>query len=514
MSESLHYRALRRTRRRVLGALAAGLAAAALVPATADAAPGPAAGIAWAPCGDRLECATVPVPLDWARPYGPTIRLAVVRHLASDPAHRIGSLLVNPGGPGDSGVQEVITRGAALDARTEGRFDVVGWDPRGSGRSAPVSCFAGPAERAAFWGDTVVPTTRADERRYLAKTVALAKRCGRRNGALLAHISMADQVRDLDHLRALVGDRRLTFFGESNGTLMGQTYANMFPGRVRAMALDGIVDPIPYNRGIAAALANGLTDTDLVWDQFIARCQAAGPDRCALAGHGRVAPRVDAFLARLRRAPLPTTAGPLTYGELLALAKFVVPAFPKDWPEVSVPLELAIEGDGSVLKELTGDLTSDATRLAFEQNTALTCADAPPRQNAAQWPAVVRRLTEVSRIGGGAFGWVIGAPCASWPARSAVRYTGPWGAITRIPILLVSLRYEPNTPLDSARIAERRLGNAVLLVQNGPGHLTANNPSACIESALTEYLVRLRTPARGTVCASDHAPFDPAFGQS
>jgi hypothetical protein len=278
------------------------------------------------------------------------------------------------------------------------------------------------------------------------------------------------------------------------------------------MLLDGVVDPIPYNRGTAAALANGLTDTDLVWDTFVAACEAAGPQRCAMAGQGPVGPRIDAFLARLKRAPMATTAGPLTYGEAITLAKFVIPAFPRDWPDASVPLELAIEGDGSVLKQLGADITSDAFRLAFEQNVALTCADAPSRQTAAQWPGVVRRLTAISRIGGTAFGWVNGAPCASWPARSAVRYSGPWGAVTRTPILLVSLRFEPNTPLVSAQIAQRRLGNAVLLVQDGPGHLTANNPSACVNAAMTDYLVRLRTPARGTVCASDHVPFDPAFG--
>jgi len=505
--------------RLLLGAVVLALLAAVLAPVPAAAAPaaapasGAAAGIHWTPCGDRLECATVPVPLDWSRPHGPAISLSVMRHLATDPAHRIGSLLLNPGGPGDSGVDEVASRGAFFDALTGGRFDVVGWDPRGSNRSAPVSCFATAAERAAFWGDVLVPTTRADERRYLAKTVGLAQRCGQRNGALLEHISMADQVRDLDHLRQLVGDRQLTFFGESNGTLMGQTYANMFPGRVRAMALSGIVDPIVYRHGLAVTLATGLTDADLVWSKFLSLCQAAGPARCALAGHGPVAPRVDAFLARLRRAPMDTPAGPLTYGELLAAAKFNVPASPADWPASSVALELALEGDGTILKQLTGDLTSDAVRLAFEQNTALTCADAPSRQTAAQWPAVVHRLTRISRIGGAAFGWIIGAPCASWPTRSATRYDGPFDRHTGTPILLINIRYEPNTPLVSARIAERRLGNAVLLVQDGYGHLIANDPSACVDAALSTYLVHLRTPARGSRCGSDHEPFDPAFGQ-
>ena len=495
----------------LLGAVVVALLGALIAPVRAAAAPAP--GIDWTACGDRLECATVPVPLDWSRPHGPVISLAVMRHLATDPSHRIGSLLINPGGPGDSGVDEVVKSAAHLDALTGGRFDVVGWDPRGSHRSTPVSCFATAAERAAFWGDVLVPTTRADERRYLAKTVALAQRCGQRNGALLEHISMADQVRDLDHLRRLVGDRKLTFFGESNGTLMGQTYANMFPGRVRAMALDGIVDPAVFRHGLAAALADGLKDTDLVWSKFLSLCQAAGPDRCALAGHGPVAPRVDAFLARLRRAPMQTAAGPLTYGELLAAAKFNVPASPADWPLAAAGLELALEGDGTVLKLLTADLSSDAVRLGFEQNTALTCADAPSRQTAAQWPAVVHQLMRISRIGGTALGWVIGAPCASWPARSAARYDGPFDRHTGTPILLINMRYEPNTPLSAARAVERRLGNAVLLVQDGYGHLIANDPSACVDAALSAYLVHLRTPARGSRCGSDHEPFDPAFGQ-
>lgn len=137
----------------------------------------------------------------------------------------------------------VAERGEALDAMTGPRFDVVGWDIRGgAGASAPVGCFADAGERARFWDGLPVPTTRAEERRYLAKTIELAQRCGERNGELLAHISTADTARDLDHPRRLVGDRRLTYFGESFGTMIGQTYANLFPHRVRAMALDGVVE--------------------------------------------------------------------------------------------------------------------------------------------------------------------------------------------------------------------------------------------------------------------------------
>ena len=205
--------------------LAAGTAVAALAPVTATAgasersAPPPA--ISWTGCGTQLECARVSVPLDWAQHGGRTITLSVIRHLASHPGQRIGSLFVNPGGPGDSGVAAVAERGGALDAITGGRFDIVGWDPRGSGGSTPVSCFASSAEREAFWQGMPVPTTRQDEQRYLAKSVALAQRCGARNGDLLAHISTTDTARDLDYLRGLVGDSRLTFYGESTGTFLG-----------------------------------------------------------------------------------------------------------------------------------------------------------------------------------------------------------------------------------------------------------------------------------------------------
>jgi hypothetical protein len=202
----------------------AGVMLAVVLPVTVDAStPRGSAGragpgqppIGWTTCGSRLECASVPVPLDWRHPGGPTITLAVIRHLASRPERRIGSLFFNPGGPGDSGVAAVAERGESLDTLTRGRIDIVGWDIRGTAGSAPVMCFADAAERASFWQGLPVPTTWTEQRRYLAKTVALARRCGARNGELLSHIATADTAMDLDHLSRLVGDRRLSYLGES-----------------------------------------------------------------------------------------------------------------------------------------------------------------------------------------------------------------------------------------------------------------------------------------------------------
>jgi pimeloyl-ACP methyl ester carboxylesterase len=256
--------------------------------------------IAWHGCGKRLQCARVPVPLDWDRRRGPAIKLSVIRHLASRPGKRIGSLFVNPGGPGASGVALVREGGTALDALTQGRFDVVSWDIRGSGGSAGVSCFKSERRRTRFWDHRSIPTTRPGSRHYLPRTVTYSERCGAVNGGLLRHISTADTARDLDYLRRLVGDRKLTFYGASAGTLLGQTYANLFPGRVRAMVLDGVVDPVPWTTGAEPAIANLRRDTDRVFEKFESLCQRAGPTDCALAGKGPVAVRVKRLFHRLR----------------------------------------------------------------------------------------------------------------------------------------------------------------------------------------------------------------------
>ncbi len=475
-----------------------------------------AARIAWRPCGKRLQCARVRVPLDWAHPGGRKISLAVIRHLASRPGRRIGSLFFNPGGPGVSGVDAVRANGAALDALGEGRFDVDSWDPRGTGASTRVRCFSNATSQARFWGvDWSVPTNRAQSLRYVSKTVAFARRCGELSGSLLAHISTADTARDLDYLRRLVGDRQLTYLGWSYGTFLGQTYANMFPPRVRAMALDGVVDPVAFTTSVAASITSNIGDTDLVFAKLLSLCQRAGPARCALAGHGPVAARVNRLLARVRGAPIPTpsaTPPRLTYGDLL-LDLYAALGNPASWPRLAVNLERALRGDGSALETEAGQ-ARPVLQSALVSAAALQCADKPaPRVGPSAWPQVIGRLTHVSRTSGPVNGWWLWAPCASWPARSAERYTGPWNVATNTPILVVGTRFDPNTPFANARRVARLLGNAVLLTHNGYGHVSIGDPSACVVRATRNYLVDLITPPKGTVCTSDRQPFDPQFGQ-
>jgi pimeloyl-ACP methyl ester carboxylesterase len=198
--------------------------------------------------GKRFQCARVAVPLNWYRPAGPQIKLAVIRFLGSDQKHRLGSMFVNPGGPGSSGVGIVKDIGPMLSAWGRGRFNVVGWDPRGTNASDPVRCFISQAAEARFWRGVQTPVTAVASRAFARRAAALSRRCGQVSGQLLDNISTEDTARDLNRLRQLVGDRKLTYVGLSYGSMIGQTYENMFPGRVRAMLLDGIVDPVEIHR--------------------------------------------------------------------------------------------------------------------------------------------------------------------------------------------------------------------------------------------------------------------------
>lgn len=473
----------------------------------------PASGIAWTPCGERLECATVPVPLDWDDPGGATLDLAVIRHLASRPDQRIGTIFANPGGPGDTGVGLVRDAGDDLDLWGDGRFDWIGWDPRGTHASTPVNCFESDADAAALWGDVKVPSTPAESDAYAERTADLARRCGEVMGPVLAHISTTDTVRDMDHLRELLGEETITYVGLSYGTFIGQVYANMFPDRVRAMMLDGIVDPVAYTTDMETQIERGTSSTDEVFEQFLATCDAAGPEKCALAGHGETAEaRVDRLLAQVQQAPIPAPKanppGELASTDLLATT-FAPLRDPHLWPDYARALDEAVEGDPTALATAAAQTRTVAAHNEATKSSAISCLDSPASKPVADWPTVIGAFTERDTIAGPLLGWWLWAPCASdWPASSDDRYTGPWDAETTVPILLIGTRHDPNTSYQNAEASQDLLGNAVLLTHEGYGHLSTNDTSECVEAARVRYLVDLAPPATGTVCEADQKPFE------
>ncbi len=471
--------------------------------------------VAWSACGTHLQCARVAVPLDWSKPTGPQITLAIVRHLASRPSARVGTLFFNPGGPGVSGVTTLREAGDELDTLMGGRFDIVSWDPRGTGASTHVRCFTNLTALGRFWGDVGVPTTASASPAYLRKTVAFARRCGEVSHALLPYISTADTARDLDYLRRLLGERRMTYLGWSYGSFLGATYANMFPNRVRAMVLDGIVDPIQNVAGREPSLANGEADADLVFRTFELLCDRVGRSRCALAGNEPAARGITRLIERLRRAPISAPSAPggrLSYGDFLT-ALFLKLRSPEQWPQLAKDVRAAERGDGSALEIVARTLRSPSGYEQLEAPIAIACADSPAQNPPTAWPQVTDRLTAISFIYGPLSSWWLWAPCASWPVASADRYTGPWNARTKTPILLISTTYDPNTPFANGRHLQRLLGNAVLLTHDGYGHTSTADPSACVERAERRYLIGLIVPKRGSVCHSDREPFAPNFGK-
>jgi pimeloyl-ACP methyl ester carboxylesterase len=487
-------------------------------PNSAAASPGPRGGSAainWTACdppGSGLECARVAVPLDWDKPHGKQIGLSVIRHLATRPAERIGSMFVNPGGPGASGVGIVRDLSDVLDRWGAGRFDVVSWDPRGTNDSTPANCFTSDAARDQFWAGASIPFTKAASKAYQRKTVDLARRCGQVSGDLLDHISTADTARDLDALRGLVGDDLLTYVGLSYGSMIGQTYINLFPTHIRAMVLDGIVDPVAYTKSAEARVTDQASAFDAVFGTFLELCESAGAGHCALAGHGEtVAQRVARVFDTARRSSIPAPhsdpPGALDYADLI-LASYNPLRVRADWAGFAEDLNAAADGDASRMEDVARALRTPAGFAGATTSASISCVDASARKPSQSWPSVIPKFTDTSTLYGPLLGWWLWAPCASnWPGRSTDRYDGPWGATTTTPILLMNNRHDPATGYQNAVAAEQRLGNAVLLTEDGYGHLTMNDPSQCVDQVRTRYLLTLVPPARGTVCKADVPPF-------
>ncbi|MGC5225276.1 alpha/beta hydrolase [Micromonospora sp. DT81.3] len=469
-------------------------------------------GIDWTSCGTGLECASVPVPLDWSDPDGEQITLAVIRYPASKPDEKIGTMFLNPGGPGQTGVGFVRDAGDDLDLMGSGRFDLIGWDARGTHASSPMHCFDSDADEAAFWEGVTIPSSDAEAEAYVDRMRDLAQRCGEVMGPLLSNISTADTARDMDHIRELLGEDKITYMGLSYGTLIGQFYANMFPEHVRAMLLDGVVGPVDYVKAAEARALQGSASSDGVFNEFLRLCDEAGPDRCALAGHGEsAADRVDALFDRARQGPIPVPGSDppteVVYSDL-QISSFSPLRDPTLWTKYAEDLEAAVEGDPSAIAEGAGEWRGPKSWAEATKSSAISCLDGPAERPIENWPEVLDELNANSRMSGAIQGWWLWAPCAAdWPASTEDRYSGPWDAETEVPILLIGTRHDPNTGYQNAVSSEKLLGNAVLLTHDGYGHLSFNDASACIEEARTAYLVDLEVPEPGTVCEADKKPF-------
>jgi pimeloyl-ACP methyl ester carboxylesterase len=466
----------------------------------------PAAAPQWHSCDDGFECTTIHVPLDHRHPNGRMIDIAVTRHPATDGAHRIGSLFVNGGGPSEQigPVRAVYPR---LPAAWRARYDIVAFDPRGFGQSTAVRCFPSmEAESRFLSGLPVVPVT-ADEIATWDRTWArFDARCARRAGDLLRHDSTADVARDMDLVRQAVGDPVLNFVATSYGTGLGATYANLFPGRVGRMILDGNLDPVAWTQGRLPVFLRMGTDkaSAAVLHDFIDLCGKASVVNCTFSAGTATHAKFATLLKRLHAHPV--TVGTAPCDDVCAVLSMPLGTV-SDWKAGADLLQQLWTASArpAALKPTAAPRQSDAPYAGLEQSYAVRCSDsANPRDPRAYTAAA--RLT-VARSGLVGLGWVWpDEACARWPVGQDT-YAGPWNRPTANPILLVGNTGDPATSYANSVAMSHSLARARLLTVNGYGHTEFANPSTCAGEYEDRYLLTGALPPPETVCAQDAAPF-------
>ncbi|WP_433164877.1 alpha/beta hydrolase [Kribbella sp. CA-247076] len=485
--------------------------------------------IAWGDCGDpklaAFQCASVEVPTDYDRPRGETTTIGLTRLPASDPARRIGTLFTNPGGPGGSGVDFVHQLATvAYSAEVRARFDILGFDPRGVGRSDAVTCYPTAAEEQAALAEwPAFPVGKAEERKYTRIAASIAANCARTSPDRMAHFSTANVARDMDLLRQAVGDAKLTYAGYSYGTYLGATYAKLFPKNVRALMLDGTWFPSEYSgrpgdrRPVGVRLGQGPAAAK-TFEQFKLECKRAGAERCALAGLGDPGTVVEDVLARVKSKPvvLPGPTGEpitVTYA-LLVQSTFSSLYEPAIWPDLAaLYVEVAQASQPRTAK--AAKLSAGASGLLQRKETYTSvgavfqnCVEAWHPRRPLSYPAYADAQDRIAPHFGRMRTWT-GLQCEFLPIRDHDAFLGPWTKLkVDAPVLVFGTRYDPATPYEDTRPYADLYRDPRMVTVNAWGHTTLAK-NTCADTHITTYLTTLKAPADNTTCQPDRHPFDP-----
>lgn len=512
--------------------LGAALACAALVcvsgGAIAEKAGASPGHIAWSRCYQQFgpfQCGTLQVPLDYDQPNGTTISLAVVRLPATDPAHRIGSLFLNPGGPGGSGVDFDVFAGPFLFTdEVRAKFDLVGFDPRGVARSTALHCFGTDRQWGPFFLPIAFPSNPAEVELWRNADLFLDAACDQRAGRIVEHMATANVARDLDVLRQAVGDAQLNYAGGSYGTFLGQTYANMFPDNIRAMIIDGVLDPIAWTTGNGdgstvpfSTRLRSDQGAQATLDEFFRLCDTGV--NCAFAPDSEA--RFISLGDALKLHPLPVifpdgSTGEVNYSILIAItlgAMFDSSSW-EDFAQLLADFEAQVGAQqlGLRLQRFWHPVNAYITKRGFpryfnflESFPAVACADSDNPHTYEAWSAAADAAEAQFGTFGRIWTWV-SSICAAWPFGDSDRYTGPWNHDTSSPVLIIGNLFDPATRYQGAVTASQLLPNSRLLTVHGWGH-TSLFLSQCADAVQTRYLVDQALPPPGTVCEQDHVPF-------
>ncbi|WP_241237027.1 alpha/beta hydrolase [Georgenia faecalis] len=455
--------------------------------------------VAWEACGDDFECARVEVPLDYAVPDGERIELALKRLPAEDGDARIGSLLINPGGPGGSGVQLVEAADFLFSADVRERFDLVGFDPRGVNESDAVECVSDAEldEMRSTEYDVETPEGLAE---FTASATELGEKCAAGTGPLLAHVDTESAARDLDILRDVVGDPQLYYFGYSYGTFLGAIYAETFPANVGRMVLDGAVDPALDSAALVMGQAVGFENAIRAYAED---CLAG--DDCPLKGDvDDAVGQIQDLLATAEATPLPTGSDRELTGSLAASGIIMTLYDNEYWPLLTSALDAAMyDGDGSqllFLADVSAEREEDGSYLtnSTEAFNAINCLDYPAEADLAQMQAQAAELAEASPTFGEmlAYGDIT---CDVWPYPSTAERTEVH-AEGAAPILVIGTTGDPATPYEWSVSLAEQLADAVLVTYEGEGHTAYGRSNSCVTEAVDTYLIEGTLPEDGLTC--------------
>ncbi|MFD8983826.1 alpha/beta hydrolase [Streptomyces sp. NPDC059564] len=450
--------------------------------------------------GKDWQCATLEVPLDYADPEGKTIPLALIRAKARDSKHRLGSLVFNFGGPGGSGITTLP--GAAQEyAALRDRYDLVSFDPRGVGRSAPVLC-ENDQQLDAYYAQDSTPSTPEQEKAFTDGIKKYQQACRKNSGGVLPHVGTENAARDLDRIRQALGDEKLNYFGISYGTELGGVYAHLFPKNVGRAVFDAVVDPTKNSEEGALGQAKGF---QLALGNFAQDCVNRG-DECRL--QGSTAKEVEANVIKLQKAlaakPI-AGIGARMLTESAATNGIAQALYSKElWPLLEEGLDEAEGGQGQLLMALSDALNGRDQQGRYSNigaaNTAVNCADSKERYTLAQTKAKLPEFRAASPVFGDFLGWAM-MSCTDWPVAGAWE-TPDVSAPGSAPILVIGNTGDPATPYEGARNMVERLGKGVgvELTYKGEGHGAYNSGDACVQKAVNGYLLDGKVPGANSVC--------------
>ncbi|HUD15973.1 MAG TPA: alpha/beta hydrolase [Acidimicrobiales bacterium] len=473
-------------------------------PTTTTTAPtGAVPPIVWSACGDDLQCGSVTVPVDYSHPSGPTLKIAVERRPAAVPSQRIGSLVINPGGPGTSGIDDLPNELSVLTPELLDRFDIVSFDPRGVQRSDPVECGPSAAPSTSTTPTTTVPpapvalpdpvpVTVAAQRSVLAQDKAYAEACEKYSGSILPFVGTVNAARDLDRIRAALGDEKLTFIGHSYGTLLGALYAQMYPNNVRAMVLDGAIDPARSTDQMVLDQAKGF---ETVLDDFFTWCASNASCPWRPTGDPTTALVLLIDASRVKRLPGADggSAGPGEFYNALLDDLYSR----SSWPSLGDALNLAEQGNGTDLITLSTSYASGGSTNGADANNAVNCLDHPVSRRPSTYPGLAATAAAEAPVFGPVLAWGL-LQCAVWPVRPT-RIPAPVSDAGAPPILVTGTTGDPATPYPWAVSLAGELEHGELVTWQGVNHV-AYFYSPCVRAIDQAYLVDGTLPPIGTVC--------------